>query len=144
MKHVLIFMALMFMVVGCTKNPVSANSGTLKYILSTAKKTYTADDTLHFTLTVRNTGFTTDTVATGDAILRKWSLKKASGSVIYSGEGPYGNMIGLSPIAPGESMVIDGWTHSLTDSTGNPLPTGSYTFAVDYSGNLASIALSIK
>jgi len=132
------------MVMGCTKNPVSANSGTLKYTLSTAKKTYTVGDTLHFTLSVRNTGFTTDTVATGDAILCTWSLKNASGGVMYSGEDPTGNMVALTPLAPGKSKIIQDWTHALTDSTGSPLPTGPYTFAVDYARNPASITLNVK
>ena len=137
-------MVVMFMLIGCNKNPVSANSGTLKYTLSTAKKTYTAADTLHFTLSVRNTGLTTDTVTTGDAIHASWSLKNASGDVMYSGQYPVGNMIIQVPVAPGESKVIDWWTHSLTNSAGSPLRTGSYTFAVDFSGHPASIGLNVK
>ena len=139
-----ILMVAMFIIVGCNKNPVSANSGTLKYTLSTAKKTYTADDTLHFTLSVRNIGFTTDTVITGDAIQASWSLKNASGNVMYSGHDPVGFMMMQILVAPGESKVIDRWTHSVTNSTGSPLRTGSYTFAVDFSGHPASIGLNVK
>ncbi len=146
MKHLLILMTLMLMVAGCTgtKNPVSAGSGTLQYILTTAKPTYTPGDTLNFTLTVHNVGSTTDTVAIGDAILCIWSLKNATGAVMYSGQAPTGNMIGLLPVAPSDSKVIDAWTHSLTDSSGSPLPTGSYTFAVDYGSYLASVGLSVQ
>lgn len=146
MKHVLILMTLILMVAGCTstKNPVSVASGTLQYILTTAKQAYTADDTLFFTLTVRNVGSTTDTVAIGDAMLCTWSLKNTSGAVMYSGQGPTGNLIGRLPVAPGESKVIDGWTHGLADSSGSPLPAGSYTFAVDYASHLASVGLSVQ
>ena len=146
MKHLLILMTLMLMVAGCTgtKNPVSAGSDTLQYTLTTAKQTYNAGDTLHFTLAVHNVGSTTDTVAIGDAILCTWSLKNATGAVMYSGQAPTGNMIGLLPVAPGESKGIDTWTHSLTDSSGSPLPTGSYTFAVDYGSYLASVGLSVQ
>ena len=146
MKHILILMTLMLMVASCTttKNPVSASSGTLQYILTTAKPTYAPGDTLNFKLTVHNVGSTIDTVAIGDAILCTWSLKNTSGAVMYSAQSPTGNMIGLLPVAPGESKVIDAWTHSLTDSSGSPLPPGSYTFAVDYASHLASVGLSVQ
>jgi len=145
-KHALIFMTLMLVAAGCTstKNPVSAGSGTLQYILTTAKQTYTAGDTLHFTLSVHNVGSATDSVAIGDAILITWSLKNTSSAVMYSGQAPTGNLIGLVPVAPGDSKVIDAWTHGLTDSSGSPLPTGSYTFAVDYGTHFASADLSVQ
>ena len=146
MKQVIIFIILMVMVAGCTStnNPAAATSDTLQYTLSTAKPTYTVGDTLHFTLTVRNFGSTTDTVAIGDAILCTWSLKSASGAVMYSGRAPMGNLIGLLPVVPGESNVIDRWTHGLNDSTGSPLPAGSYTFSVNYASHPASVGLSVE
>ena len=146
MKHALVFMTLMLLAAGCssTKNPVSASSGTLQYVLTTAKQTYTADDTLHFTLTVHNVGCKTDSVAIGDAILVTWSLKNTSGAVMYSGQAPTGGLIGLLPVAPGNSKEIDAWTHTLTDSSGSTLPTGSYTFAADYAGHPASVGLNVQ
>jgi hypothetical protein len=146
MKDILIFMTLMLMVAGCssTKNPVSASSDMLQYTLSTAKETYIAHDTLHFALTVHNAGSSTDTVAIGDAILCTWSLRNASGAMMYSGENLTGNLIGLLPVASGESKVIDTWTHSLTDSVGRSLPTGSYRFAVDYGNHVAFVGLSVQ
>ena len=145
MKQALVFITLMLAVAGCssTQNPVSAGSGTLQYTLTTAKQTYTAGDTLHFTLSAHNVGSATDSVAIGDAILVTWSLKNTSGAVMYSGQGPTGGLIGLLPVAPGDTKVIDAWTHGLTDSSGTALPTGSYTFAVDYAGHPASVDLAV-
>ncbi len=145
MKHALIVTALMFMAAGCsTKNPVSAGSGTLQYVLTTARRSYIPGDTLHFMLSVQNTGSATDTVAVGDAILVTWSLKNTSGAVMYSGQAPTGGMIGFLPVPPGDSKGIDSWTHALTDSSGNVLPAGSYTFTVDYGSHLAAVALSVQ
>ena len=147
MKHVVIFATLLVMVSGCTKgnNPVSntATSGTLQYSLTSSKETYTTHDTLNVTLTARNVGSTTDTVGIGSALLCTWSLKNTSGKVMFSGANR-GNMVSFVPIAPGQSKVIDAWIYALVDSSGNPLPAGSYTFNVDYIENLLSLNLTVQ
>ncbi len=54
------------------------------------------------------------------------------------------NEFGFDPISPGQSMLVERFTHALTDSSGNPLPAGHYSFNVDYAGTRLSLDLTIE
>lgn len=41
-------------------------------------------------------------------------------------------------------MLVERFTHALTDSSGNPLPAGHYSFNVDYAGTRLSLDLTIE
>ncbi len=147
MRHIIIFTTLLVAVSGCSKsnNPVSTTtiSGTLQYSLTSSKESYTIHDTLNVTLTARNVGSTTDTVAIGSAVLCTWSLENSSRKVMFSGANN-GSLVGFIPIAPGKSEVVDEWIYTLVDSSGNALPAGFYTFYVNYGQNLLSLKLTVQ
>ena len=146
MKLVLLLGMLLVAVDGCsnTSNPATTSFGTLQYTLSTAHAAYTIEDTLDFSLVVRNVGSVADTVLMGDAILSTWSLKNTSGKLMLSGEDATGNMVALIPIAPGQSKLVREWIHGVTDSSGGFLSPGSYMFEVDYADHLVSIGISVR
>jgi hypothetical protein len=150
MKHILLLATVVMIMGGCSNsnNPVAStsetvNSGTLQYTLSIPKEIYTTQDTLNVTLIAHNIGSVTDTMRIGSAVLCEWSLNNASGKVMFSGKAT-GNSFTLAYIPPGESKLVDAWIHALTDSNGNPLTPDSYSFNVNYSGNLFSLHLIVQ
>ncbi len=90
-----------------------------------------------------NTSSVTDSLMIGDAFFFTWALKKSSGKVMFSFQNTV-NEFGFDPISPGQSMLVERFTHALTDSSGNPLPAGHYSFNVDYAGTRLSLDLTIE
>jgi len=169
MEQILICVSLMLMVGGrpSPSNPVSATTDTVRpdewqqtlakiaymttvtsgpwqYTLWTKRKTYTAQDTLNLMLQIRNVGTTAHLFYVG--FQPKWYLTNTSGHVMFS-VAP--NKYPLSDaehlwLPPGQRMSIGPFIHALTDSVGNPLTPGSYTFNVDYAGHLLALKLSVQ
>jgi len=159
MRYLIFIISVFVILNGCknNSNSVALTSGqtvvitravkdSIQYTFATSKAIFGVHDTLNATVIAFNQSVRVDTVLVGlGPRWFGWSLVNESGKSVMASSVISDNSIIIEPLNPHQSIEIYGIHQVIADSSGAPLPAGSYTLqAFLYSQFLFLLKLTLQ